>query len=94
MLSFISDEMKKKIIEMDNKTFPTYDWGTLEEAETLYSIKNDSIILLLKDDTPIGFVSIFAFNRIYLELFIFCKWGEAYAVCFCSRSWARLVKLG
>jgi GNAT superfamily N-acetyltransferase len=67
MLSSVSDEMKKKIIEMDNRAFPPQDWGTLEEAETLYSSKNDSIILLLKDNTPVGFVSVFAFNRIYLE---------------------------
>jgi len=67
MLSSVSDEMKKKMIEMDNAAFPPEDWGTIEEAELIYSIKNDSIILLLKDDTPIGFLTIFAVNSTYIE---------------------------
>ena len=67
MLNSVSDEMKKKVIEMDNAAFPVDDWGTLEEAEIIYTAKNDSLILLLKDDEPVGFLTIFATNRMYFE---------------------------
>ena len=55
MIEFASEDMIKKVIEMDHAAFPESDWITEEDANLIYHNKKDCLIWLTQDDKPVGF---------------------------------------
>ena len=55
----IDRELIARLIEMDHAAFPQEDWVARDEAELIYTSKQDCLSLLYQNTEPIGVVTAF-----------------------------------
>lgn len=63
LIESATEDVIKQCIELDHGAFPFEDWITEEEADLIYSNKNDCAIWLTQDGDPVGLATVFPLNE-------------------------------